>query len=35
MAAQVAIRQCDNGFRAKYDRYIAKDRDNPVLNAKH
>ena len=28
VAAQVAIRQRDNSFRAKYERYIAKDRDN-------
>lgn len=28
MAAQVAIRQRDNSFRAKYERYIAGDRDN-------
>ena len=27
LAAQVAIRQRDNGFRAKYERYIARDRD--------
>lgn len=34
IAAQVAIRQRDNGFRAKYERYIAKDRDNPDLKRK-
>jgi transposase len=28
VAAQVAIRQRDNGFRAKYERYVARDRDN-------
>jgi hypothetical protein len=28
VAAQVTIRQPDNGFRAKYERYIARDRDN-------
>jgi hypothetical protein len=26
MAAQVAIRQRENGFRAKFERYVAKDR---------
>ena len=31
VAAQVAIRQRDNSFRAKYERYIAKDRDNADL----
>ena len=34
MAAQVAIRQCDNSFRAKYERYIARDRDNADLKRK-
>ena len=34
MAAQVAIRQPENSFRAKYVRYIAKDRDNPDLKRK-
>jgi transposase len=34
VAAQVAIRQRDNGFRAKYERYIAKDRDNADLKRK-
>lgn len=34
MAAQVAIRQRDNSFRAKYERYIAKDRDNADLKRK-
>lgn len=34
MAAQVAIRQRDNSFRAKFERYIAKDRDNPDLRRK-
>ena len=34
IAAQVAIRQRDNGFRAKYERYIAKDRDNADLKRK-
>jgi transposase len=33
-AAQVAIRQRDNSFRAKYERYIAKDRDNADLKRK-
>ncbi len=31
IAGQVAIRQRENGFRHKFDRYIAKDRDNPDL----
>ncbi len=34
MAAQVAIRQRDNSFRAKFERYIAKDRDNADLKRK-
>ena len=34
MAAQVAIRQPDNNFRAKFERYIAKDRGNIVLKCK-
>lgn len=34
MAAQVAIRQRDNSFRAKFERYIAKDHDNPDLRRK-
>jgi transposase len=34
MAAQVAIRQRDNSFRAKFERYIAKDRDNADLRRK-
>jgi transposase len=34
MAAQVAIRQRDNSFRAKYERYIARDRDNGDLKRK-
>lgn len=34
MAAQVAIRQRDNSFRAKYERYIAKDRNNADLKRK-
>ena len=34
MAAQVAIRQRDNSFRAKYERYIASDRDNADLKRK-
>lgn len=34
MASQVAIRQRDNSFRAKYERYIAKDRDNADLKRK-
>ena len=31
IAGQVAIRQRENGFRHKFERYIAKDRDNPDL----
>jgi transposase len=34
VAAQVAIRQRDNGFRAKYERYIARDRDSADLKRK-
>jgi transposase len=34
LAGQVAIRQCDNSFRDKYERYIAKDRDNADLKRK-
>ena len=34
IAAQVAIRQRDNSFRAKFERYIAKDRDNADLKRK-
>jgi transposase len=34
MAAQVAIRQRDNSFRAKFERYIAKDRANADLRRK-
>ena len=34
MAAQVAIRQRDNSFRAKYERYIAKDRNSADLKRK-
>ncbi len=34
MAAQVAIRQRDNSFRANFERYIAKDHDNPDLRRK-
>jgi transposase len=34
LAAQVAIRQRDNSFRSKFERYIAKDRDNPDLRRK-
>jgi transposase len=34
MAAQVAIRQPENSFRAKYARYIEKDRDSPDLKRK-
>ena len=31
LAGQVAIRQRDNSFRTKFERYIARDRDNPDL----
>lgn len=34
MAAQVAIRQRENGFRAKFERYVAKDRQAPDLRRK-
>lgn len=34
IAGQVAIRQCENGFRHKFERYIARDRDNPDLRRK-
>jgi transposase len=34
IAAQVAIRQRDNGFRAKFERYVTKDRDNADLRRK-
>jgi transposase len=34
VAAQVAIRQRDNSFRDKFERYIARDRDNPDLKRK-
>ena len=34
MAAQVAVRQRENSFRGKYQRYIAKDRDNADLRRK-
>jgi transposase len=34
IAGQVAIRQRENGFRYKFERYIAKDRDNPDLRRK-
>jgi transposase len=34
MAAHVAIRQRDNSFRTKYERYIARDRDNADLKRK-
>lgn len=34
MAAQVAIRQRDNSFRAKYERYIARDRTSADLKRK-
>lgn len=34
VAAQVAIRQPDNSFRAKFERYTAKDRDNADLRRK-
>ena len=34
MAAQVAIRQRDNSFRTKYERYIARDRNNADLKRK-
>jgi transposase len=34
MAAQVAIRQRENSFRAKFERYVAKDRQDPDLRRK-
>jgi len=34
MAAQIAIRQRENSFKDKYQRYIAKDRDNKDLKRK-
>lgn len=34
VAAHVAIRQPDNSFRAKYERYTARDRDNSDLRRK-
>lgn len=34
LAAQVAIRQRENSFRARYSRYIAKDPDNKHLRRK-
>jgi transposase len=34
MAAQVAIRQRENGFRDKFERYVAKDRHDPDLRRK-
>ena len=34
MAGQIAIRQRDNAFRDKYERYIAKDRTDPHLKRK-
>ena len=34
MAAQVAIRQRENGFRDKFERYVAKDRHDPDLRCK-
>jgi transposase len=34
IAGQVAIRQRENGFRHKFERYIAKDRDNHDLRRK-
>lgn len=34
MAAQVAIRQKENSFREKYERYIARDRSNADLKRK-
>lgn len=34
IAGQVAIRQRDNSFRDKFERYIARDRDNPDLRRK-
>ena len=34
MAAQVAIRQRENAFRAKFERYVARDRQDPDLRRK-
>jgi hypothetical protein len=34
IAGQVAIRQRNNSFRDKYERYVARDRDNPDLKRK-
>ena len=34
IAGQVAIRQRENGFRHKFERCIARDRDNPDLRRK-
>ena len=34
MAGQIAIRQKDNSFRDKFERYIARDRDNKDLRRK-
>jgi hypothetical protein len=34
IAGQVAIRQKEKGFRHKFERYIARDRDNPDLRRK-
>jgi transposase len=34
MAAQVAIRQRENSFRAKFERYVARDRQDPDLRRK-
>jgi len=34
LAGQVAIRQRDNSFRDKFERYIARDRNNPDLKRK-
>jgi len=34
LAAQVAIRQKENSFRDKFERYVAKDRRNADLNRK-
>jgi hypothetical protein len=34
LAAQVAIRQRENSFRDKFERYIARDRDNRDLRRK-
>jgi len=33
-AAQVAVKYKENGFRDKFERYIARDRDNPDLRRK-